>query len=299
MPHSFYGVLGIGIPNNSSNITSLSNLPARLKMGGIIEKMVYSMYQLSQNSTRGVVLFGAIDYSKFTGELLTVPITTLLEDSMYLPRSRIEVIVNHLQLSNGEKKVNVLTNSYPAVLDSSTELIQVPRALANNLKYILNADNSSSAYVIKCPSDSSLTLDFEFSGSFLSIPVLSLVTSRYAGNCTLGIIPQDQGNYIILGRTFLKGAYVVYDLDDREVSLAVRDFNEGALSSIVVINSLIASAVDAPNYSSTLLGSISREPKATATLKYNKLLMAVSKDGLALSIKMTLAIVLAVVLLVV
>lgn len=294
---SYYGVLGIGLPDNSSNITYLSNLPARLKMGGIIEKMVYSMYQLSQNSTMGEVLFGAVDYSKFTGELVTVPITSSLEDSMYLPKSRIEVILNNMILSNGEKQVNVLTNAYPAVLDSSTELMQVPRMIANNLKHILNADNSSSAYVIKCPTDSSLTLNFDFSGSSVNIPVLSLVTSRYAGNCTLGIIPQDQGDYIILGRTFLKSAYVVYDLDDREVSLAARNFTNSALSSIVVITSLIASAVDAPEYSSTSLMSVSSEAKATATLKYSKLLIGASYQ-LDLSMKIAVAVVITVCILV-
>lgn len=71
-------------------------------------------------------------------------------------------------------------------------------------------------------------LDFNFSGVQISVPINELVivaaVSRGQPVCILGVGPA--GNSVsVLGDTFLRSAYVVYDLANNEISLAQTNFN--------------------------------------------------------------------------
>ena len=55
------GILGIGIANG------YDNFPVLLQKQGLINKIAYSVYLNSSNSTTGTILFGAIDHAKYEG----------------------------------------------------------------------------------------------------------------------------------------------------------------------------------------------------------------------------------------
>lgn len=93
-----------------------------------------------------------------------------------------------------------------------------------------------------------ITLDFTFTSPTISVPISELIINGDTSNseasqdpnpqdggssfnfgngseqCMLGIAPSE-GSTAVLGDTFLRSAYVVYDLANNEISLAQTNFN--------------------------------------------------------------------------
>ena len=77
------GILGISLPvgentdslENAYNITPFEykNFPMALKSHGKIEKTAYSLFLNEPDAHFGSILFGAVDKSKYSGQLYTVP----------------------------------------------------------------------------------------------------------------------------------------------------------------------------------------------------------------------------------
>jgi len=130
----------------------------------------------------------------------------------------------------------------PAVLDSGTTLTLLPNSLASLVFEEVGAsvDNSLGATVVPCTlSKNTGTLNFGFGGQggpVVKVAMSELVLPLTAPNgksvtypdgsqaCQLGI--QAAGNLpILLGDTFLRSAYVVYDLVNNRIGLAQTDFN--------------------------------------------------------------------------
>lgn len=55
--------------------------------------------------------------------------------------------------------------------------------------------------------------------------------------CQFGILPAGEDGPILLGDTFLRSAYVVYDLDNKQIALAQTKFNATASPNILEIQS--------------------------------------------------------------
>jgi hypothetical protein len=90
-------------------------------------------------------------------------------------------------------------------------------------------DPSQGAAFVNCDlANQQGSLDFSFSGATISVPYDELViTAGYQRGqpiCILGIGPAGD-SICVLGDTFLRSAYVVYDLDNNEISLAQTNFN--------------------------------------------------------------------------
>ncbi len=95
---------------------------------------------------------------------------------------------------------------------------------------------SDIAYVPCALAHEEKTIDFIFSGIQISVPFNEVVLpSPYADGsslqfedgtaaCVFGILPSGS-SYSVLGDTFLRSAYVVYDLDNNQISLAQTNFN--------------------------------------------------------------------------
>lgn len=69
----------------------------------------------------------------------------------------------------------------------------------------------------------------------------------------MNILQQSGSDYILFGDNVLRSAYLVYDLDEFEISIAqARYTTEGEIS---VISSSVPNSIQAPGYSSTSLPS--------------------------------------------
>ncbi|KAK4998591.1 hypothetical protein LTR28_013642 [Elasticomyces elasticus] len=87
--------------------------------------------------------------------------------------------------------------------------------------------------------NSATTLDFTFSSATISVEMNELVivagTERGKPVCILGIGPAGSSTPV-LGDTFLRSAYVVYDLSANQISLAQTNFNSTSDNILEIAN---------------------------------------------------------------
>ncbi|CAI4046102.1 aspartyl protease SKDI_12G1680 [Saccharomyces kudriavzevii IFO 1802] len=260
--NSTMGVLGIGLPelevtysgstaSSSRRPYTYDNFPMVLKNSGAIKTNAYSLYLNDSDAKHGTILFGAVDHSKYAGTLYTVPIVNTLSASGFSSPIQFDVTINGIGISYPDNSQKTLTTTQiPALLDSGTTLTYLPQAVVAMIADELDAQYSSRLgyYVLDCPSNSNSTqIVFDFGGFHINASLSSFILN--AGNiCLLGIIATDDTT--ILGDSFLTNAYVVYDLDNLEISMAQAQYNI-TNENIEVITSSIPSAIKAPGYTST------------------------------------------------
>ncbi len=220
------GILGIGYASNEASIPttgkSYSNLPQVLVNQKMTNTAAYSLWLNDLNANEGSILFGGVDTDKFHGTLATVPI--IQEQGQFR-----EFVVGLSSFVVANQTVS--TTPVPVLLDSGSSLSYLPTSLAQAVFTIFSAqyDSSAGAAVVNCNlMNADATVDFDFSGKTISVPMSELVIiDGYRRNqpvCILGI--SDAGDSTgVLGDTFLRSAYVVYDLTNNQISIAQTNFN--------------------------------------------------------------------------
>lgn len=284
------GVMGIGFDTNEA-ITADGSKPYPnfidvLKSENVISTKAYSLWLNDLESSTGSCLFGGYDTKKFSGNLLTVPIQPD-ESSGELTSMTVAWTALGITTKSGSQTITSSSFKSPALLDSGTTLSIVPNDIYESLVKFFDAtlDQAGDA-IVKCNLlDDSGTLDFTFGGS--DGPVVKVPFSEFAlpatsstgqqatfndGSlaCYLGLqgtgSDPTQQDPVILGDTFLRSAYVVYDLDNKQISLAQTVFN-ATDSNVVEITSAspVASVVSGVTVTQTASGNPNQLGGPTAT----------------------------------
>ncbi|PYH48107.1 pepsin-like aspartic protease [Aspergillus saccharolyticus JOP 1030-1] len=230
------GVLGVGYASNEfaelRNDEEYANLPQALVNQGYIKSAAYSLWLDDIDAGKGTILFGGINTAKYTGSLHSLPIQA--EDGVY---SEFAVNLSGVHVTKSGKDISVNNTAFPvlAVLDSGTSLTYLPSGTALDIIETVGAEyfESQGLAVIKCDDakDSDYEVVFEFSGFNLSISLSDLLVEATFGYCAFGIAPESStasGGVYLLGDTFLRSAYVVYDLANNEIYLAKTNTNPGS-----------------------------------------------------------------------
>ncbi|ODV61854.1 pepsin-like aspartic protease, partial [Ascoidea rubescens DSM 1968] len=233
--NSSQAVMGIGL----RNLVGYNNFPYRLKQSGYINKTLYSLYLNDTNSKTGSILFGAIDRSKVLDGLVTLPIVN--PSSSKSKPTHFYVKMTSLSIENNRAKKILSSNNPNAIapnsfvlLDSGTSLIHLPNIpkkfkLSQSIE-LVNLDSSYFLYRECSDLESAFStkkLFFIFGKKVIDVHMLSLIgqlsNEDGVSYCRLSIIGNDQ-NKSILGASFLRYAYVLYNLDDLEISLGQANF---------------------------------------------------------------------------
>ena len=126
-------------------------------------------------------------------------------------------------------------NGLPILLDSGSTISFLPaaavRAIAADYPGATLVDATALAYSIPCNAPIG-SIDYTFGTKTIRVPFSELVRKLPSGTCRLGIQYGD-GDWI-LGDTFLRAAYAVYDIDNKSIWL---DQADDCGSSIVAIGS--------------------------------------------------------------
>jgi hypothetical protein len=288
------GILGIGYPINEVQVNRAgaqpySNLPQLLVDQGVINTPAYSLWLNDLDSNTGSILFGGVDSAKYHGGLQTVPI---IQEYGYYQ----EFIIALTNMSVGGKSI-FSNQNVPVLLDSGSSLMYLPDSVAQNIYTQLGAkyDSAQGAAFVDCNlANDARTLDFTFSSPTISVPMNELVivagVSRGRPICILGEplpllislppptnTPQPGigpagSSTPVLGDTFLRSAYVVYDLANNEISLAPTNFNATGTTVLEIARGSngVPDATGVPNaVSSAAVGSGGArnggQPSVTAT----------------------------------
>ena len=231
------GVMGIGYPQlevavQTNKENPYPNLPQAMVQQGFINSPSYSLWLDDLASASGNILFGGVDTNRYHGSLETVPI--IREQGQYL-----EMIVglSGISLTDGTQNKTVLARPIPVLLDSGATLSYLPTTVAQSIYSALGVKYSRAEDAAYCSCDlakSSIKMAFNFAGKVINVDLSEMVLDNTVDSdggaeefgCTFGISPQvDDGQAFTLGDTFIRNAYIVYDLGNNKISLAQTNFD--------------------------------------------------------------------------
>ncbi|UNI23696.1 hypothetical protein JDV02_009500 [Purpureocillium takamizusanense] len=242
-----YGLIGIGYINNEASLQTTNetypNLPVALQQAGLIKTVAYSLWLNDLSSSSGSILFGGIDTEKYVGDLTTLPVLRNERADNY---TEFAVSLYSVEASSNSGSDTLTSPQLPVkvVLDSGTSLTYLPQDLATQVWDEVGAvwDSSVNAAVLPCSfANHGGHFSFVFAGpkgprvnvtmDELVLPISTGQAPQFASGpyrgqpvCEFGILNQTQAPYL-LGDTFLRSAYVVYDLKNNQVAIAATDFN--------------------------------------------------------------------------
>lgn len=273
--NSSQGVFGIGLKGLETTVqnnegSAYDNFPMKLKNEGKIDSISYSLWLNDIKSHSGNILFGGVDHSKYSGQLQKVPIINNSKDSdepieMTIALSKLGIKKGGEGKQKRKDDDNMIFNdkNLPVLLDSGTSLMLLPENILDAIGTHIGAEYSKEVgyYIHECSiGDKGGSLEFDFSGIKIDVAISDILLPLTDGHgnpsqfengenaCALGI--SQATDTIILGDTFLRSIYAVYDLENLEIAMAPVKYNQtdnGDIESIKK-NGGIPNAKKAPNY---------------------------------------------------
>ncbi|RDA94208.1 putative aspartyl protease, partial [Ophiocordyceps camponoti-saundersi (nom. inval.)] len=218
------GILGAG-PSLDGWKSPFPTIIDNLATQGFTKSRAFSLDIRSLESHRGSVVFGGVDVKKFRGKLEKRAIIPSAQSPDGLTRYWIYLDGLSMNLPNGSK-VAVLDkdNGQAVLLDSGYTVSTLPDAIFSKiLAAFPNAQPPAAGdnlYRVPCDLAAARgSLDFRFGKTRIRVLYSDFIWRQAAGKlCVLGATRDD--NFPVLGDTFLRAAYVVYDWDNRNIHLA-------------------------------------------------------------------------------
>ena len=280
-PESNNGLMGVSFDIGESGAELGISEPypgivSQLKKNGQINTRSYSLWLNDVNAASGSILFGGVDTSKYTAPLLGLPIVGT-NSSDYSKIDRLAVEMTGLSLSD-QKGISALGGSFvlPALLDSGTSATLLTEQMAQDVwnsagvvtdpaiavpLVACDLQNAQASYIFAFGGDNGPKINVSISQLITEVPGLTFKDGTSA--CKFGIQKTVDGN-IILGDTFLRSAYVVYDLDNKQIAMAQTNLNGGA-ANIQEISGTTLPGVSTVLPSMTLPASLSQATAAATT----------------------------------
>lgn len=253
------GIMGIGFTQNVASNTPLNPNPStyptivdQLFDQGIINLKAYSLFLDSKDAETGSVIFGGLDSDKYVGNLIQLPIVPSRLANGSTIYDHFTVVMTGLSMRQGTTTTNFTSSRYrvPVILDSGTTLTYLPdttvRQLYNEVGAIDDSEYGGLVYVdCDIGKDTSTVFTYSFGDSQrtvqVQVPISELLYSLndifggedvsallpdlpFRDTCVFGILPAIEG-ISLLGDTFLRSAYVVYDLSNNVIAMAQANLN--------------------------------------------------------------------------
>lgn len=211
MNYPMDGIFGLGRSNSSGEKEGTTFMDAAAKEGLFKRNIVgINLHRLSDDSKDGEVTFGDIDKSKFTGDISYTKVTSDV-DKWEIPVGGVSVDGEKIDLPN---KL--------ALIDTGTSFIFLPPDDATALHALIKgSEKAGDTFLIPC--DCKQDVAFEFSGISYSVSPKDYVGEQVGDNkCRSNIIgvQTDGPDDWLLGATFLKNVYAVFDYDEDQIGFA-------------------------------------------------------------------------------
>lgn len=189
-----------------------------------INSRAFSLDLRHVSSDRGAAIFGGIDTKKFKGPLVKkdiIPASASPDGKVRYWASCDGITVN----KEDGSKVDVLTAPQAFLFDSGYTVSALPTEAFNKLLTAFPSakKDETGQYNVDCAVvNATGSLDFKFGEATISVSYNDFIWQQPEYNtCVLGAIPDDK--MPVLGDTFLRAAYVVYDWDNRALHFAASD----------------------------------------------------------------------------
>jgi len=206
----FDGLLGLGFKSISQY-----NIPTPFEAmvaQNSVDEPVFAFYLQSDASENGELVFGGIDKSHFTGELVDVPLTS---------ETYWQVSLDKMMYGSDA----VVSSSEKAIIDSGTSLFAGPKeqvaALASKAGATLVMGK---VYAMDCNKTASLpSLTLTLGGKEFVMKSSDYIINNQ-GECMFPFMPIDvpppRGPLWIMGDVFMKEYYCVFDYGNKRMRMA-------------------------------------------------------------------------------
>jgi len=243
------GIMGIGFDTDESIVSNddddpYPNMIDVMQQQGLINTRAYSLYLDDLEASTGAILFGGYDTAKYTGDLTLLDIQPDAETGTL---STFTVVWSLLAVTDASGTTTVSGADFPlpAVLDSGTTLTIVPSDIFDELANYFGAEqNEEYGPLVDCNiSTWQGSVDYQFGsedGPIISVPFSELAIELFNAKgkqlqfksgrpaCQFGFDAAQEDSPILLGDTFLRSAYVLYDLDAQVIGIANSAWNVSA-----------------------------------------------------------------------
>ncbi|RAQ57817.1 yapsin [Aspergillus flavus] len=237
------GIMGIGFAAGESIVSQgqkpYKNIIDMLVEQELIDTRAYSLWLNDANF--GGIMFGGYDTGKFTGDLIALPIQPDVQAGGYTISYRGEFYrTGHSGFGHG---THLRTEGLYQQLAAFAQVVEVP-------DYGFGGPNGP---VIRVPFTELAVPWLDDNDDYQKL-------SNGNDACVFGVVPITDDSPILFGDTFLRSAYVVYDLDQQQIAIAPTRFNSED-TNIVEIGGKTGSS--SPNWKTT--GSNAAKVTQTAT----------------------------------
>ncbi|KAK5057867.1 hypothetical protein LTR84_011868 [Exophiala bonariae] len=232
-----HGLVGVGYQANSNSFAAASaaNLSAPTIVGAMVEnkdidRLSYSLWLNDQESGDGSVVFGGIDTAKYEGDLVALQV---------LPNAKGEYAEFNVALTGisfiddvGPHSLTKGDFAVPALLDSGTVAQWLPEDVVTQMTEGLGAVDGA----VPCSyAQSNASVVYSFGGEGgpnITVPLSAMISPADGSTfengtpaCALLVTTAGQGESIILGDSFMRTGYFVYDLENNLVAIAQAKLN--------------------------------------------------------------------------
>ncbi|KAL3481608.1 aspartic peptidase domain-containing protein [Aspergillus californicus] len=206
------GILGLGRSNDTSMgrpafmdcVTEQAHLDSNI--------VAFHLSRNSDGARDGTVSFGKVDTTKFSGDIAYTDVVA----------SSIHWNIPLDDASVDGKACNFAGKS--AIIDTGTSYSLLPPKDAKALHALIPGSKSLSEENFLLPCDSTAVIQFSFSGKSYTMSPKDYIGDRLesGGGCISTIIGQTifGDDVMILGDTFLKNVYTVFDFDNDRIGFA-------------------------------------------------------------------------------
>ena len=238
-------VMGIGWNLNDENGGQINSVVFETYEQGVINSTAISVYLNEYNATTGAMIFGGIDTTKYSGDLVGLPFQsdpTGSQSAYYVTLTSVSVTdytgVSTQLTSHGFRQSAQLRMGTSATLLNTDIYQQLAKGFG-----VIKVDGGARA--VPCNyANSNVTINYQFGGSdgpVIAVAISQIIGTQYtspndfpgsSGYCDFGIGPTTDG-LVILGHSFLRSAYVVYDQQNHQAAIAQARY--GVSSSRIVV----------------------------------------------------------------
>jgi len=205
----FDGLLGLGF--NSISQYQIPTPFETMIAQKLVDEPVFAFYLQSDASAQGELVFGGIDNSHFTGDLVNVPLTSETYWEVSLDK-----------MAFGSESV---ASSQKAIIDSGTSLLAGPKDVVDALAKKAGATLvAGKEWTIDCNKTASLpSLTVTLGGKDFVLEGSDYVLNA-GGTCLFAMIgidvPPPRGPLWIMGDVFMKKYYCVFDYGNKQMRIA-------------------------------------------------------------------------------
>ncbi|KAJ2788060.1 hypothetical protein GGI15_000235 [Coemansia interrupta] len=184
-----------------------------------LSEPVFSVYlkDKDKDNYAGEYLFGAIDKTRFTGELTWVP--------LHRPKFW-EIMLDSVSFDVKDVGKEEMDIKGPAILDTGTTLIVMSEQQAAEFhRGIPSAENSDIyGWIMPCNTEQVVpgNLTFTIGGVDFAVPVKNLIREPVKGldGWCFSAVTSGASDFVILGDVFLRSNYAVFDRRNGRVGIA-------------------------------------------------------------------------------